>query len=318
MSKLLICDRCNQEVMEGTIYCTRCGKELDPTKSTISCPKCSARISFRARFCSSCGTNVFSLKRSPIDPYGNYRILAPVKYDDEKTAKEKRDKAIKYQVAGDYNNAFNLFLNACSHDDAIAEFYVGFYYLECLHVERDYDKAIKYFTRSADKGDNYSMYMLGEIYKHGLGIAVNKEIAKTWYKKACNYYMPNEIYFAAKDALKKIDHTRIIKQREFHSQLTQDERDDFYENATYVEALKAQKKLEKSVEELHEMLRTSNELPHFLKEITNTLDLDYSILRSSLLLLYGNTGRKRFPSERFPEFEMHEMHEMQLGSDLHN
>jgi hypothetical protein len=231
--------------------------------------------------------------------------MAPVKYDDEKMAEEKRNKAIKYHVAGDYKNAFNLFLNACSHDDAIAEFYVGFYYMESLYVKRDCASAIKYFTSSADKGDNYSMYMLGEIHKHGIGIAVNKEIAKIWYKKACNFYIPNNIKFAAEDALKTIDNTRIVKQREFHSKLTGDELSDFFENATYIELLKAKRKLETTAEELKEIMRTSKDLPHFLKDITSTLNLEHSISRSKLLLLHGSTGRKRFPCERFPEFELH-------------
>ena len=291
--------------MQGTRYCTRCGKELDPTINTISCPKCSARISFRGRFCPFCGTNVFSIKRSPIDPYGNYRIKAPVKYDDEKIAEEKRNKAIKYHVAGDYENAFNLFLSACSNDDdAIAEFYVGFYYMEGLYVKQDSATAIKYFTRSSDKGDNYSMYMLGEIYKHGIGVAVNKDIAKIWYTKACNFYMHNRMKMNAEDALKTINNTRIIKPRELPSKLDPNGLFDFLDNATYIELLNAKKKLEKKVPVLKEEARTSKDLPHFLKDIASAVDEAYFISESNLCLLYTYTGTRRFPCERFPEFEL--------------
>lgn len=52
--------------------------------------------------------------------------------------------------------------------------------------EKDYEKAIRFFQISADKGNADAYYALGRIYENGLGVRVDYELALDYYKKAKN------------------------------------------------------------------------------------------------------------------------------------
>ena len=45
-------------------------------------------------------------------------------------------------------------------------------------------KAIEWYTKAAQLGDDDAMYNLGEIYEKGNGVSRNIGKAKEWYKKA--------------------------------------------------------------------------------------------------------------------------------------
>lgn len=51
-------------------------------------------------------------------------------------------------------------------------------------VQRNYPKALAYYTESADAGNGYAMAMVGVFYQNGRGVPVNHMTARAWYKKA--------------------------------------------------------------------------------------------------------------------------------------
>ena len=51
-------------------------------------------------------------------------------------------------------------------------------------VEKDLDKAIEWYQKAADVGDNYAMCALGNLYSKGMGNANDKEKAFVYFRKA--------------------------------------------------------------------------------------------------------------------------------------
>jgi TPR repeat protein len=51
-------------------------------------------------------------------------------------------------------------------------------------VERDYSEAMNYYTEAAGQGNVPAMYNIGVLYEGGLGVAMDRDQAITWYKKA--------------------------------------------------------------------------------------------------------------------------------------
>ncbi len=52
------------------------------------------------------------------------------------------------------------------------------------YFEKDYKKAKKYYEISANKGDSYSMCVIGIMYEDGEGVIQNCKTAIYWYKLA--------------------------------------------------------------------------------------------------------------------------------------
>jgi TPR repeat protein len=61
-------------------------------------------------------------------------------------------------------------------------------------VERDYDKARTYHMQAARAGDPRSMFDLGTIYEHGLGVQSDLAEAAHWYEWSAKYGFPQGQY----------------------------------------------------------------------------------------------------------------------------
>jgi len=48
----------------------------------------------------------------------------------------------------------------------------------------DYTAAISFFKKSAEQGNAYAQYSLGQMYRQGLGVTQNYKQAVSWYQKA--------------------------------------------------------------------------------------------------------------------------------------
>lgn len=55
---------------------------------------------------------------------------------------------------------------------------------------KNYAKAKELLLKSAKRGNEQAEYLLGYMYNFGMGVSINYEFAKEWYKKSCdkNYY----------------------------------------------------------------------------------------------------------------------------------
>ena len=73
-------------------------------------------------------------------------------------------------------------LKACSETNPIAAFYLATLYENGKGVEKDMQKAIELYTKSADAGYGTAQSYLGDIYYEGRGIEQN-------YTKAVEYYL---------------------------------------------------------------------------------------------------------------------------------
>ncbi len=49
---------------------------------------------------------------------------------------------------------------------------------------KDYEEAVKWYRRSADKGNVDAQYALGRMYENGIGVVQNYEESAKWYRKA--------------------------------------------------------------------------------------------------------------------------------------
>lgn len=65
---------------------------------------------------------------------------------------------------------------------------------------KNYEKAMKWYLKAADKGSAAAQYMLGTIYDKGLGVSQDNAKAVEWYRKAAEQGVED-----AKNALERID-----------------------------------------------------------------------------------------------------------------
>ena len=54
------CSKCGAAVSDTAIFCTACGKKIEPTseKTLIICPECGGQITEESEFCDQCGTKL--------------------------------------------------------------------------------------------------------------------------------------------------------------------------------------------------------------------------------------------------------------------
>lgn len=85
---------------------------------------------------------------------------------------------------GDYPTAFRELTVEADKGDARAEYALGVLYRRGLGVSPDIDLAIAWFKRSADQGFAAAQYNLGVIHQMGSGVDVDYAVAADWYRKA--------------------------------------------------------------------------------------------------------------------------------------
>ena len=66
-----------------------------------------------------------------------------------------------------------------------AQFVLGTaYYLGLNGAEQDYEKAVYWFTKAAEQGNDIAQLGLGECYREGTGVEQSYSRSAYWYKKA--------------------------------------------------------------------------------------------------------------------------------------
>ena len=96
--------------------------------------------------------------------------------EDRKKVEEEK----KYSMAVALKN----FEIAARMGDKLAEYNVGLFYYWGLHDEVNYDKAVEYFMKSAQKGWFMAQFYLAYCYQYGKGVKQNTKMAIYWYERS--------------------------------------------------------------------------------------------------------------------------------------
>ena len=85
-------------------------------------------------------------------------------------------------IEQNYQVAVEWFKKSAEKEYASAQSHLAECYYRGKGVEKNYEKAVEYFKKVPD--DEYAQYVLGWCYEHGQGVNVDLNEAIKWYKKA--------------------------------------------------------------------------------------------------------------------------------------
>lgn len=91
-----------------------------------------------------------------------------------------------YGVQKDYQKATKWFIKAAGQGDATAQCSLGFMYVRGYGVKKSYQKAIEWFTKAADQGYARAQYNLGVMYLNGNGVKKDYQKAVEWFTMAAH------------------------------------------------------------------------------------------------------------------------------------
>jgi len=86
----------------------------------------------------------------------------------------------------DYNKAVHWFRKAADKGFAKAQNWLGRCYQEGWGVSKNDSEAVKCFRKAADQGDASGQYNLGYCYEHGNGVEQSYSKAVEWYRKSAD------------------------------------------------------------------------------------------------------------------------------------
>lgn len=85
-----------------------------------------------------------------------------------------------------YEKAVEWYRKAAEKNDSIALCRLGICYLEGKGVKKDEKKAVEYFEKAAQSGYSEAQYQLGVCYEKGKGVNEDKKKALNWYNEAAS------------------------------------------------------------------------------------------------------------------------------------
>ena len=148
----------------------------------IACPECSKEFSDKAPACPNCAYALSLDDRITLNCYVDWEDLC-VKGESSKEDKQK----IYY---------YSLVIEHCP-DNALVRRALRWIGKLC-DDEKEYGKAMEYYTLAAEKGDGIAANNLGVMFNDGKGVVQNKEKALVWYEQAMkNGNMEGIVYFNA-------------------------------------------------------------------------------------------------------------------------
>ena len=92
----------------------------------------------------------------------------------------------------DYQDAIRYFTKAVEQGDVIGQTYLGYMYFQGLGITQNYGKAAELFEKAAEQNDAIGQNYLASMYEQGIGgVAKNYEQAAIWYLKAAEQGLPS-------------------------------------------------------------------------------------------------------------------------------
>lgn len=94
---------------------------------------------------------------------------------------------------GDYKTAFAVWKQLADGGNAAAQQSLGVMYLHGYGVSRDFNEAVRWFTKAADQGNVHACDNLGWMYEQGNGVKQDRVRAYMWYSRAVAVASGDEI-----------------------------------------------------------------------------------------------------------------------------
>ncbi|MDO4440829.1 MAG: tetratricopeptide repeat protein [Moraxella sp.] len=93
---------------------------------------------------------------------------------------------VAYDLTGDYKKAIEYYIKSAEQGNDKAQYNLGTLYYNGEGTTRDYAKALEYYTKSAEQGNPEAQFNLAVMYRYGEGVSKDKATAKVWFGKACD------------------------------------------------------------------------------------------------------------------------------------
>src|SRR5579864_2126607 len=88
-------------------------------------------------------------------------------YFHEKVAAQKLPEADAAMINKDYPKAISIYESLANNGDKIANYQLGYFYLNGLGVQKDPQRALTYFSKASELQLNDADFALGILYYYG-------------------------------------------------------------------------------------------------------------------------------------------------------
>lgn len=131
---------------------------------------------------------------------GNPTTLPEQKDNYELNAAQMNEKGEAAYNQKDYEEALKWFTKAAEQGHSGAQCNLGSMYGGGYGVSLDCSESAKWFRKAAEQGDAEGQYQLGNIYSTGLGAQKDSQEAIKWYWRAAAQGHDNALFYLEKDA----------------------------------------------------------------------------------------------------------------------
>jgi TPR repeat protein len=109
-------------------------------------------------------------------------------------AQENFDRGLDAYLAGEYQQAYNIWKPLADGGDKVAMFNVGVLHAEGRGVAQDVQQATQWYRRAAEAGYAPAQFNLGSAYLEGKGVTEDKRQAFQWWTKAAAQNHPQSLF----------------------------------------------------------------------------------------------------------------------------
>lgn len=171
------------------------------------CPGCGKAVPADAKFCPYCSADLSAAPAPPKPPHrplrpmwlaGSLAVLLAVGFAATYYYYVQTQRAAVHRLYGQYVQCYAQYRNepcisaaaldriqqTAAWGDAEAQFLLGVMYKFGLGVPQDYDEAVKWYQKAAEQGESDAEAQLGGMYKFGLGVPKDYAEAVKWWRKA--------------------------------------------------------------------------------------------------------------------------------------
>ncbi len=132
------------------------------------------------------------------------KVLELVKRDPQKSY----ERGCQYWKDKDYKEAVKWYRRSADKGNVAAQYALGRMYENGMGVAQNYEEAVMWYRRSAERGKAAAQYALGRMYENGMGVAQNYEESAKWYRKA-----EQQSHHDAKEARIRLEVSQFLFQK---------------------------------------------------------------------------------------------------------